>query len=47
MRPARLDLLFALGPLLLGQIRFGSQEVKLLENIGRFLGGLLIAAGVA
>src|SRR5690606_21324536 len=36
----------ALGPLLLGQIRFGSQEVALLKNVGRFLGGLLLAAGV-
>ena len=36
----------ALGPLLLGQIRLGSQEVDLLKNVGRFLGGLLVAAGV-
>ena len=37
----------ALGPLLLGQIRLGRQEVDLLENAGRFLGGLLVAGGVA
>ena len=37
----------ALGPLLLGQIKLGSQEVDLLKNIGRFLGGLLVAGGVA
>ncbi|MBP6786513.1 MAG: TIGR03663 family protein [Candidatus Promineofilum sp.] len=37
----------ALGPLLLGQIRLGRQEVDLLENVGRFLGGLLVAGGVA
>ena len=39
-------LVMALGPLLLGQIRLGSQEVDLLKNAGRFLGGLLVAGGV-
>ena len=37
----------ALGPLLLGQIQLGSQEVDRLKNLGRFLGGLLVAGGVA
>ncbi len=37
----------ALGPLLLGQIRLGSQEVDLLKNVGRLLGGLLLVAAVA
>lgn len=37
----------ALGPLLLGQIQFGNQELANLAGIGRFLGGLLLAGGVA
>lgn len=36
----------ALGPVLLGQIKLGSQEVDQLKNVGRFLGGLLVAVGV-
>lgn len=36
----------ALGPLLLGRLRFGSQEVSQLKEIGRFLGALLVAIGV-
>lgn len=36
----------ALGPLLLGQIKLGSQEVDQLKNLGRLLGGLLVAGGV-
>jgi len=36
----------ALGPLLLGEIRLGSQEVDRLANLGRFLGGVLVAVGV-
>jgi len=37
----------ALRPLLLGQVQLGSQEVELLKNVGTFLGGLLVAGGVA
>ena len=37
----------ALGPLLLGQVRLGDQELANLAGLGRFLGGLLLAAGVA
>lgn len=36
----------ALGPLLLGEIKLGSQEVDRLKNFGRLLGGGLVAAGV-
>jgi predicted membrane-bound mannosyltransferase/DNA-binding beta-propeller fold protein YncE len=37
----------ALGPLLLGQVRLGAQELDNLTGLGRFLGGLLLAGGVA
>jgi DNA-binding beta-propeller fold protein YncE len=37
----------ALSPLLLGEIKLGSQEIDRLRNAGRFLGGLLVAGGVA
>ncbi len=37
----------ALGPLLLGQIRLGDQLRDNLVALGRFLGGLLLAGGVA
>ena len=37
----------ALGPLLLGQVRLGEQELANLTGLGRFLGGLLLAGGVA
>ena len=37
----------ALGPLLLGQVRLGAQELNNLTGLGRFLGGLLLAGGVA
>ncbi len=36
----------ALGPLLLGEIRLGSQEIDQLANVGRLLGGLLVAGAV-
>jgi DNA-binding beta-propeller fold protein YncE len=32
----------AIGPLLLGQVRFGGQEASELAGIGRFLGGLIV-----
>jgi uncharacterized protein (TIGR03663 family) len=32
----------AMGPLLMGQVRFGGQEVNTLAGIGRFLGGMLV-----
>ncbi|MCB9422131.1 MAG: TIGR03663 family protein [Ardenticatenaceae bacterium] len=38
--------LLALGPILLGQIQLGNQEVSNLKGIGRFLGGLLVAGGL-
>lgn len=41
-----LAVILALGPLLLGQVQFGSQEVSKLQGIGRFLGSLLVAGGV-
>jgi uncharacterized protein (TIGR03663 family) len=37
-----LALLLAIGPLLLGQVRFGGQEASELAGIGRFLGGLIV-----
>ncbi len=37
----------ALGPLLNGQVRLGDQALLNLTHMGRFLGGLLLAAGVA
>ena len=37
----------ALGPLLLGQVRLGEQELSSLAGLGRFLGGLLLAGSVA
>ncbi len=37
----------ALGPLLLGQVRLGDQALSSLTHVGRFLGGLLLAAGLA
>ena len=39
--------LIALAPLLLGQVKLGAQEVNQLTGLGRFLGGLLVAVGVA
>ncbi|MEM7115580.1 MAG: flippase activity-associated protein Agl23 [Chloroflexota bacterium] len=36
----------AAGPLLLGQIEFGNQELGNLTGIGRFFGSVLLAAGV-
>ena len=39
-------ILLALGPLLLGQIQFGSQELNNLSGIGRFLGSVAVAGGV-
>lgn len=38
--------LVALGPLLLGQIRFGDQDLNNLSGLGRFLGGLLVTGVV-
>lgn len=37
-----LAFLLAIGPLLLGQVRFGGQEASTLAGIGRFLGGLIV-----
>ncbi len=37
----------ALSPLLLGQVRLGDQELANLTGLGRFLGGLVLAGGVA
>lgn len=37
-----LAFLLAIGPLLLGQVRFGGQEAAALAGTGRFLGGLIV-----
>ncbi len=39
-------LLLVIGPLFLGQIQFGDQQVASLTAVGRLLGGILVAAAV-
>ncbi len=41
-----LALFLALGPILLGKIQFGNQELNNLQGIGRFLGSLVMAGGL-
>jgi DNA-binding beta-propeller fold protein YncE len=38
--------ILALGPLVLGQVRFGDQAQESLSGLGRFLGSLLVAAAI-